>query len=229
MNKNESNGGEYGPETEREHNFDEFVKIFKAKLRKPKFVLEVAGFVVLSIYAGFTIAMFFATKKAANAASDSAATTQRQMADFEASQGAIIVFEKFEVVIDNKRPLRLSLKYTIKNTGQTAARNVNIVEGRGGGNINSHMYGNTYIPPEQGGIGPTLPSGQTLSSAGVGQMYFTDDDRDTEHRFTMVHVTVNYYDVFGNFKWEPICKIYAPSPDGDWQDCPISKDTIRPQ
>src|ERR1700691_6103409 len=48
-------------------------------IRDPKFVLEVCGFIVLTIYAAFTILMYFANRDSANAAQSAANTASQQL------------------------------------------------------------------------------------------------------------------------------------------------------
>jgi hypothetical protein len=52
---------------------------FWKSIRQSKFVLEVLGFIVLSVYAGFTIAMYFANRDSADAARNSADTARETL------------------------------------------------------------------------------------------------------------------------------------------------------
>jgi len=51
----------------------------KRSLRDPKFVLEVAGFIVLFVYAIYTIRMYYANQESADAAKSAAETAARQL------------------------------------------------------------------------------------------------------------------------------------------------------
>jgi hypothetical protein len=71
---NESQSHKDKSTAEIEAYLEDFNRDFWKSIRQPKFVLEVLGFIVLSVYAGFTIAMYFATQRAANAANSAAKT-----------------------------------------------------------------------------------------------------------------------------------------------------------
>src|ERR1035441_3146255 len=54
MNMNETHDSESQSKDETEKCLDEFKRRFEIKIRDPKFALEVAGFLVLTLYAGLT-------------------------------------------------------------------------------------------------------------------------------------------------------------------------------
>jgi hypothetical protein len=92
----------------------------KRSLRDPKFALEVAGFVVLFVYAIFTALMYFANQKAADAAKSSADTAAAQ---FELSERPWV-----DAQIKINGPLtfdvnggRLPVMFTLRNSGSTPA------------------------------------------------------------------------------------------------------------
>lgn len=128
----ETNGGESEREDEAEKCLNGFSKRFERKLRDPKFVLECAGFVVLCLYAGFTIAMYFVNRDAANAAKESA-DAAKSAADTAAKQ-----FETSErpwvdadIRLDgplsfNVNGANLPLVFQLQNTGHSAALAVQI-------------------------------------------------------------------------------------------------------
>jgi hypothetical protein len=117
MNKNKSDSSEEQGEAEADTDFENFVNRFKQKLCEPKFALEFAGFIVLSIYAGFTGAMYCSNRDAANAAKESADTLKIQ------NRPWINVPESIEP--DQLTPVfpgsSWAFKFTLKNLGQYPA------------------------------------------------------------------------------------------------------------
>jgi hypothetical protein len=76
---NETNGSEDQRTNETDECLNNFQKRFEHRLRDPKFALELAGFVVLCVYAAFTIRMYYANRDSADAAKESADTASRQL------------------------------------------------------------------------------------------------------------------------------------------------------
>jgi hypothetical protein len=77
---NEANGSEGDRQDKAEECLNDFKKRLEKEIRKPKFALELAGFIVLSIYALFTGLMYSANKTAADAAKRSADAFEAQVA-----------------------------------------------------------------------------------------------------------------------------------------------------
>ncbi len=110
---------------ETENCLDNFKQRFEKKIQDPKFALELAGFIVLCIYAFFTLLMYCANKKAADAAKKSADISEATLV----ASNRPWVSGSFEI---SKPPSiqgnTVELEYiaTLKNSGHAPATNVEI-------------------------------------------------------------------------------------------------------
>lgn len=79
MKMKKSKDGKEKGETEIEDYLQKLKERFDTVKHDPKFILETLGFIVLAVYAGYTIAMYYANRDAANAATNAANTSARQL------------------------------------------------------------------------------------------------------------------------------------------------------
>jgi hypothetical protein len=120
MNQSKPNSGESNGEDDAKCDLDDFKDRLLKEFRKPKFVLEVAGLVVLGVYAGFTIAMYFANKKSADAAKSAAntAASQLELAERPWVDASMATDGPFNFV---ENGVRVPFKFQLLNTGHTPA------------------------------------------------------------------------------------------------------------
>jgi hypothetical protein len=102
----------------------------KRSLRDPKFVLEVLGFVVLLIYAGYTIGMYYANRESADAARTSAdaATGQLIQMTTQAEDDQRAWIGVTDIRITQLNPTNPALPFitqiSVSNSGKTPAINL---------------------------------------------------------------------------------------------------------
>jgi len=97
----------------------------KRRLRDPKFVLEVAGFAVLAVYAAFTIAMYFANRDAANAATKAANVAEQTLIITErpwVKVDEVIATGPLTFRADGRASINLS--FHLKNIGHSIATGI---------------------------------------------------------------------------------------------------------
>ncbi|HXM61822.1 MAG TPA: hypothetical protein VN950_13275 [Terriglobales bacterium] len=75
----QANGSEDQSKDKTEECLDNFKKRFERKLRDPKFALELAGFIVLCVYAFFTILMYRANRDSADASKEASDTSKEAL------------------------------------------------------------------------------------------------------------------------------------------------------
>lgn len=97
----------------------------KRSLREPRFVLELAGFVVLTVYAIFTMLMYFANNQAANAAKSAADTARWALRftqdSFRDEQRAWVGVPDLQIV---SLPSPATINVFLHNSGRTPALHV---------------------------------------------------------------------------------------------------------
>ena len=85
MNTSQASGGKDESKQKIERALEKFKENFWKGVEEPKFLLEIVGFVVLTIYAGYTIAIYYANRDAANAAATASMTASKQFGDDRSS------------------------------------------------------------------------------------------------------------------------------------------------
>jgi hypothetical protein len=108
----------------------------KRSLRDPKFALEIAGFVVLTIYAGFTIAMYFANRDAANAAKKASDVAEQTLIITERPWIKVegVVATSPLIFLPNGRA-SINLSFHLRNIGHSIATGIY---------LRPQMMGNTF-------------------------------------------------------------------------------------
>jgi hypothetical protein len=122
---NEANGSEDERADETEACLNDFKKRFEKEIRKPKFALEIAGFFVLFVYAAFTIAMYFANRAAANAATSAADTAAKQL-ELTSRPWVDLDVSIIAPITHDSNGLHIEFTFVPKNIGQSPAQNVSI-------------------------------------------------------------------------------------------------------
>jgi len=156
----------------------------------------------------------------------------RQIDDFENAQRAVLTMKTYAVTgpIEVGKPLQLQC--TIWNTGTTAARDISIVQGGGGGDASTFtrkwhgriymdvpMPANTIPRPSEGG--ETLGQNQTRD---CGEQFGPlDSDTASGKFYIREEISVSYRDVFGKPWIINRCLIYQPRMNG-FSDCQIKTD-----
>ena len=122
---------------EIEHYLDDLKKSFRANLKESKFVLEIVGAALLAIYTGFTIAMYFANKKSADAAKSAADTAKDSLV---ISQRTYLTAGYPTIELDKK-----IISFQIINSGHIPSSATQVI-----------TYEGTWNPPTQT-VGATEP------------------------------------------------------------------------
>lgn len=173
MKQSDSRKKESGDKTDE--CLDNFKTRLEAELRKPKFALEVAGFLVLLIYAVFTILMWSANRGSANAAT--------KAANVAAVQARPVIW----LTTDFGQPEyfttggQLTWEVHFKNYGQTPAnevitRDMSMRVGTDGQWEASYKGTDPFqiLPPVGHPVAPTEEIRRTgVSGPGVSQQQFT--------------------------------------------------------
>jgi hypothetical protein len=126
MYMNETNRGEGEPTDKTEEYLDNFQKRFERRLRDPKFALECLGFVVLCVYAIFTVRMYYANRDSADAATQSANTASRQLEMADRPWVTIDIMIASPLTYEKDR-VTMTFDFIPKNIGHSPAQNVLIV------------------------------------------------------------------------------------------------------
>ena len=121
---NEANSGECERADETDECLNDFRKRFEKKLQDPKFALEAAGFIVLTIYAVFTIAMYFANQKAADAAKKSADVAEATLVATVRPWVSIDTGKLSGFSFDDNDGASVEFDLGVSTTGQTPALHV---------------------------------------------------------------------------------------------------------
>jgi hypothetical protein len=119
-------------ETETETEIEDYLERLKEKFdtvkHDPKFILETLGFIVLAVYAGYTIAMYYATRDSANAAKSALIESNRswieiRMEDRWYKRGNYQPSDVKAILSDLKD---LAFLLTLKNIGRSPVKDIRI-------------------------------------------------------------------------------------------------------
>ena len=209
----ESDGRERQRTDKTEDCLDDFRKRFENKIRDPKFALEVAGFIVLFVYAVFTILMYFVNRDAANAATSAAKTAKDTLDVSKEIQAARLAFSMSPVITPLAKGSGALIDWnpTITNIGQTLAMHINIsadyIDLRG----SNGQYGEpSPIPgpiPNPSATGGALPAGKSDLYPFNTQIPWWDDVL-IKQSCLIVRWNVSYLDIFQRPQVSPYCFWY---------------------
>jgi hypothetical protein len=229
---------DYGEkETER---YLRYFKIqFKRSLRKPKFVLEVVGFLVLVVYAFYTIEIYKANQESADVATKS---LKQSVESLRIDQRAWIAIEPFRPVLKSRDADSATYEYQLipKNVGKTSAYKVSVKTANpfdaGGLGISKFMVDNiqdkVLLGKIEGHIDSHLDFPTVLSpnSTPASPIYFKFIvGRPRPNYWPMVNNYVgriDYEDIFGVPHWRKFCFIVAGE-EGNLGDCAHGNDEDR--
>jgi hypothetical protein len=123
MNKAKPNDGKNNGETDADDALENFVDDWRKEIREPKFALECAGFIVLFVYAIYTVRMYYANQTSADAAkraADLAVRSQRPIMWLSNDNGAPKIFQNPR----NAKEGQILWTWHFTNYGKTPPENV---------------------------------------------------------------------------------------------------------
>ncbi len=141
-----------------------------------KFRVEIAGALILLVYAFFTILIWCASKKSADAAKSAAVTAANNLNAFEDSQSAQLVIDNFSVKVDcppldhcsvpdaeRRQITEFSYKasYTVSNVGPTIANFTTGMESGGTWDQGRITGCRTIDPSAESGSSPNIAPGKS--------------------------------------------------------------------
>jgi len=189
--------------------------------------LELIGIVLLFIYTIFTVRMYYANKKAAEAA-ESAAKTANDTLRLSAAELAVVDFiPEIKINPTPKTYFWVHYKLVIKNVGNVAAHNITV-------NPQEGSFGEHTPLPERPDFAPS-PSGDAPpgvpTSLGPKDTFTFDWDsgvpneqRKSDPYWTFwIKVTVGYDDLFGKRQPMVYCMRYLSYKGEHWKWAPCGR------
>jgi hypothetical protein len=185
----------------------------KNKRERIKRTVEYFGVALLAIYTAFTVGMYCANKKAADAAKRAADATSRQIDDFEKVQIARLTFENFNATIT---PFVVNAEITVRNSGPTVADDLSFKDQTTPYSLETNPFprppiGNLAPNPSRGGpsLGPTQTRTYHFWSGafkvGKEDIFFTP--------------SISYVDIFGKGHRTTDCFTFDAGTKS-WVSCP---------
>jgi hypothetical protein len=226
-------GGKSKSAREIENCLDYYEIRVKRSLRDPKFVLEIAGFVVLFVYAIYTIKMYYANRDSADAAKSAAETADKSMKLAYRPRLLLIGIDARvktspigmeEPVLDEHR---LTVQIQLPNTGPFTARNVRFFRYS---NVSQRAQARKGVYEELFGESKAIPPKVENYNPGivvVGTKTVTDPEIQGLQRGTLwatFSILVQYDDDFGITHHTEYCDLFNLTPYNDICPWPVQND-----
>ena len=187
---------------------EDYVGKLKAALdtviREPKFLLELAGFVVLAVYAGYTIGMYYANRDAATAAQNAAHTAKDTLESiqqqFRIEQRPFITLDSvtFDSVPSVGKDVGLSMYFL--NSGRTPG--VKVLYNADAAQF-AHAVRGDFVHNEIGGV---IASGEKSRKHYVAHFGANTIGKAAD-TFT-INGNVQYWDIFNECHVTTFCAAY---------------------